>query len=332
MAIFRLAIQSVGRTAGRRATSSAAYRAGERIRDERSGNVYDHSDRTDVLHKEIILPTALSGTNVSWAKDRSTLWNQAEHAERRRNSRVAREYQVSLPSELSSQQRLELTREFSRHVADRYQVAVDMAIHAPRPHADPRSYHAHLLTTTREITPAGLGDKASIELWDTIRLQRGLLTASNEYKAVRELWAGLANEAFRQASLDARIDHRSLGAQGLEREPGPSIPHRFVEMERKGIRTTVADQIRENYRRRVESHEARAAARRDQTSDRKGLSLEDIRREAREAWLQFRAQERSNESIAPSGRVQNRELASERREADTGQQRAAHERENDFGL
>ena len=145
MAIFRLDIGSVARSAGRRATSSAAYRAGERIRDERSGRLYDHTERRDVLHKEIVLPSGLSGSEVPWAADRAALWNAAEAAEHRKNSRVAREYQVALPSELSPQQRLDLTRAFSRELADRYHVAIDVTIHAPRAGGDPHGCHlAHL--------------------------------------------------------------------------------------------------------------------------------------------------------------------------------------------
>ncbi|TLY75214.1 MAG: VirB4 family type IV secretion/conjugal transfer ATPase, partial [Gammaproteobacteria bacterium] len=50
--------------------------------------------------------------------------------------------------------------DFSREIAERYKVAVDLAVHEPREGGDPRNYHAHLLTTTREVTPAGLGAKA----------------------------------------------------------------------------------------------------------------------------------------------------------------------------
>jgi ATP-dependent exoDNAse (exonuclease V) alpha subunit len=303
MAIFRLDIQSLGRSAGRSATSAAAYRAGERIRDERTGRTYDHTSRADVLSKEVVLPSAFRDAEPAWSRDRTTLWNLAEASEKRSNSRVAREYQVSLPAELSNEQRLELTRAFSRELADRYSVAVDMTIHAPRQGGDPRAYHAHLLTTTREVTAEGLGAKSSIELSDVKRLERGLLASSDEYKAVRARWADLTNQALREAHIDARVDHRSLAAQGVEREPGPSIPHRFIAMERQGIRTTVAEQIRENYRRRVEARAARELQTGRQAEggspSRKGMSLEDVRRGAVQAWLQYRERQRSLSDGAP---------------------------------
>src|SRR5581483_12084055 len=105
MAIFRLQINPVTRSTGRTATAAAAYRAGERIRDERTGALYNHSRREDVLHKEIFLPARLDrpDAGMEWARDRSTLWNAAEKAEQRSDSRVAREYQVALPPELSAE-------------------------------------------------------------------------------------------------------------------------------------------------------------------------------------------------------------------------------------
>ena len=290
MAIFRLEIRSLGRSSGRRATSAAAYRSGERIRDARTGRVYDHTGRTDVLHKEIVLPAAFSHLALDWAADRSTLWNSGEQAEKRSNSRVAREFEVSLPSELTDRFRLELTRAFAHEVADRYNIAVDMAIHAPRQGADPRSYHAHILATTREVTGGGLGAKASLERPERERLQRGLLPSSDEFKLLRARWAELTNETLREAGIAARVDHRSLAAQGIDREPGPSIPHKFIAIERMGVHSTVADQIRENYRQRVLSRAARSAlsAREVQGKQRRETNLDDVRRAAAQAWLRYR--------------------------------------------
>src|SRR5579862_7391005 len=115
MALFRLQINSITRSTGRTATAAAAYRAGERIRDERTGALYNHSKRGDVLHKEILLPAKFeqSDPRMQWARERSTLWNAAERVEQRSNARVAREYQVALPAELTAGQRVALARGFS---------------------------------------------------------------------------------------------------------------------------------------------------------------------------------------------------------------------------
>src|SRR5512146_847960 len=253
MAIFRLQIKPVQRSSGRTATAAAAYRSGERIRDERTGALYNHSKRDDVLHKEIFLPSKLerSDAGMEWARDRSSLWNSAEKAEKHGNARVAREYQVALPAELSAEQRVTLARAFSREIADRYNVAVDLAIHAPRPEGDPRNFHAHLLATTREVTPEGMGSKAGIDMAGEVRSELGLPPSRQEFRTLRARWAELTNEALREANVEARVDHRSLEAQGIDRKPRPQLPWAAVAAERRGERSEIAERIRERHRQRV---------------------------------------------------------------------------------
>ena len=225
MAIFYLQISSISRGAGRRATAAAAYRAGERIRDERSGELQNYSRRRDVLHSEIFLPQQFGGAPpLLWAHSRERLWNTAEHAEKRHNARVAREFQVNLPAELAPLQRVALARSFAREMSERYRVAVDLAVHAPRPEGDPRNFHAHLLATTREVTPAGLGAKAGLDMDARERRKRELPDHRQEFINVRERWAELTNEALRAANISARVDHRSLAAQGIDREPRLPFP------------------------------------------------------------------------------------------------------------
>jgi ATP-dependent exoDNAse (exonuclease V) alpha subunit len=262
MAIFHLQIKPVTRSTGRSATSAAAYRAGEQIRDERTGTLYDHGKRQDVLYKEIILPSRFDrpDAGMEWARDRSSLWNAAEKAEPKRDSRVAREYQVALPPELSAEQRVVLARAFSREIADRYKVAVDLAIHEPRPQGDPRNFHAHLLATTREVTPEGLGPKAGIDMNGAVRSELGLPPSRQEFTTLRARWAELTNVALREAGVEARVDHRTLQAQGIDREPMPHIPIAAIAIERRGERSEVAERIRAGYRARVAARESAKAA------------------------------------------------------------------------
>ncbi|MGH8199418.1 MAG: MobQ family relaxase [Steroidobacteraceae bacterium] len=252
MAILQLRVQPISRGAGRTATSAAAYRAGERIRNERTGAVYDHSKREDVLHKEIFLPSSLdqAADRMDWARDRSRLWNAAENAEGQRNSRVAREYQVALPAELSAEQRVRLARAFSREIAERYNVAVDLAVHAPRPEGDPRNFHAHLLTTTREVTPDGLGPKTGLDRNGEVRAELGLPKSRQELADLRKRWAELTNDALREANIEARVDHRTLQAQGVDRLPRARLPWGAYKAEKRGERSEIAERVRERHRQR----------------------------------------------------------------------------------
>jgi len=287
MAVYFLNLKTFGRANNSSAVSAAAYRAGERIHDERSGRTYDHSERQDVMHKEIVVPSPFSSAELSWAHDRATLWNTAEHAETRKNARVAREYLVALPVELNSEQQVALTRGFAHELSDRYGFALDVTIHAPRdyPGSDPRNFHAHLLATTREVELDGLGPKTRLEWDDARRRASGLGPAVGELLHVRYRWAEAANEALQQAHLGVRIDHRTLRAQGIDREPYPYIPRVAFEMERHGYRSFQAERIREEYQARVA---ARDKEHRQSAVPEKPKDLEQIRREARENWLRMR--------------------------------------------
>jgi ATP-dependent exoDNAse (exonuclease V) alpha subunit len=309
MAVYFLNLKTFGRAGGSSAVSAAAYRAGERIRDERSGKTYDHSDRQDVMYKEIILPGQFVSDDMNWAKQRANLWNVAESAETRANARVAREYLVALPVELSPAQRIGLVRGFSQELADRYRCALDCTIHAPRdfPGSDPRNFHAHLLATTREVATDGLGAKTTLEWNDASRREIGLGPAINELLHVRARWAATTNEALRDAHVAARIDHRTLRAQGIDREPRPQIPRAAFEMERRGYRSTVAERMREEHETRVEARLQRSAAR--DAIPAKPQSLEEIRRQARESWLQMRRGRAESTPGDPMKRAKDDDLA-----------------------
>jgi ATP-dependent exoDNAse (exonuclease V) alpha subunit len=303
MALYYLNVKTFGRSAGGRATYAAAYRAGERIRDERTGEVFDFSRRTDVMHKEIVLPSRLAGTDMSWTRDRAALWNAAELVESRKNAAVAREYLVSLPHELAHEQRLVLVQRFSQDLADRHGFAVDFVMHAPRPYNDPRNFHAHLLTTTREVLPTGFGAKTDVGLSQAQRQQRGLGGSSRrDLFAVRERWANFTNETLHEANLEVRVDHRSFAAQGIDREPRPRIPAGAWRAERQGQKSEIAERIRDAYRERVKARLERAVA---NVSGIGGVGkLEELRNLARQSWLQLRDTKRTTSAVPESARAQ----------------------------
>ena len=75
---------------------------------------------------------------------------------------MAREAELALPSFLSGEARRGIVQEFSEELVERYGVAVSAAMHAPSRNGDQRNYHAHILFTTREVTPEGFGKKTRI--------------------------------------------------------------------------------------------------------------------------------------------------------------------------
>ncbi len=207
LAIYHCSISVISRSAGQSAVAAAAYRAAVRLEDNRIGSVFDYRAKSGVRHSEIILPPGAPPT----LGDRSSLWNAAEAAETRKNSRPARECRLALPAELSAEDNLALAQAFAHELTERYGVAVDLAIHEPDRSGDERNVHAHLLFTTRQIGSGGFGDK--------VRVLDDRRQGEIEIRHLRARWRELANMALEQADVDARIDERSFVERELLIEP-----------------------------------------------------------------------------------------------------------------
>lgn len=236
MAIYHFSVKTVARSAGRSATAAIAYRAGEKIYCEREGREHDYSRKTGVEYKEIYLPEGAP----EHLKNREKLWNEVEQRETRKNSTVAREFEIAFPSELNQEQRLAMLEELCASIVERHQIAVDACIHAPHTGSgsDERNYHAHILMSTRKLTPEGFTEK-------TRELDQ---KHSGEIEYWREHFADICNMHLDMAGFTARVDHRSYKDQenGLQAtlHEGPKV----TELRRRGIETEISrtnDEIKE---------------------------------------------------------------------------------------
>lgn len=192
--------------------------------DHRTGRVHDYSRRSGVLLAQLV---GVDGVT------RDDLWNLAERAENRKNSTVAREWEVALPVELNDKQQAELALEFSREIQQRHGVAVDCCIHSPKKN-EGLNFHAHILTSTRRWDGEKFGEKAR-ELDDK---------KTGEVDYWRQRWAELCNEHLARAGKTARIDHRSYKEQGKVLVPQPKLGPAAAWMERKGKSTNRGDLVR----------------------------------------------------------------------------------------
>ena len=256
MATYRFSAEIIGRGQGHSATAAAAYRAGERIVDDRTGEVHDYRRRSGVLHAEILAPAHAP----AWARDRAQLWNAVEKAERRGDAQVSRQIVVSLPHELNEAQRRELVRDFvQREFVSRGMVA-DLAIHAPDRNSDARNHHAHILLTMRRIEGEGFGNKE--RGWNSEDLLRGW----------RHQWAQHQNRALERAGCSERVDHRSYEDQGIDRQATQHLGKDAHRREQRGQKSRIGDKNREV--------QARNAERAQRERDLKVIQLE-IEREKR---------------------------------------------------
>jgi ATP-dependent exoDNAse (exonuclease V) alpha subunit len=224
MAIYSFRMQVIGRSAGRSATAAAAYRSGEQLTDERTGQVHDYSGKSDIYASEIWVPQ----NAPERLSDRATLWNEVERGEKRKDSQLCNEIMIALPVELSHEQKQTLTREYVQDEFVSQGMIADIGYHD----FDSHNPHAHIMLTMRPVNEEGFGKK---------KRQWNKRDAVKEYRAD---WAEYANRALEQAGFEERIDHRSLKEQGIEREPQIHLGAKVMEMEARGIQTRVGDESR----------------------------------------------------------------------------------------
>ena len=217
------------------------------MQDARYGKVQDYSKRRSVKQGDYFSFSSKNQTSI----DRNSLWNKAEEAEKRKDSRVAREWIVNLPHELNEQQRQQLAHEFSQKLADKYNVIADCCIHQPSDKevargADPRNFHAHIMLTTRQVhlTADGnivLGEKAAIELSDKSVKVWGL-SVSDEIVELRQLWEQTANTKLAEIGCEL-IDSRSYKERGLDIEPQIKMGKNATQLKRRTGKDTPVHEI-----------------------------------------------------------------------------------------
>jgi Ti-type conjugative transfer relaxase TraA len=207
MAIYHFSAKVVSRANGSSAVASAAYRAAERLTDERLGRDHDFTSKAGVVHSEIMLP---EGAPERLA-DRETLWNAVEAGEVRKDAQLARDVEFAIPREMNEADGIALARDFvAREFVARGMIA-DLNVHWDKAADGSPKPHAHVMLSMREVGPDGFGQKERD--WNSKELL-------GEW---RESWADHVNSRMAELGLEARVDHRTLEAQGIPLEPQHKI-------------------------------------------------------------------------------------------------------------
>ena len=147
MAIYHLEAKVVGRGAGRSAVAASAYLSCSRLYNDYDGIQHDYTKKQGLVWQEVFLPEYAP---QDW-QDREKLWNAVEEVETAKDSRLAREFVVALPIELSREQQIELLQDFIREQFVSDGMCADAAIHD----TDGHNPHAHILLTVRPLDERG---------------------------------------------------------------------------------------------------------------------------------------------------------------------------------
>jgi len=176
MAIYHCSVKIIGRSSGRSSVAAAAYRAAEKLTNEYDGVEHDFTKKHWVEYKEIMLPKNAPKDY----KNRATLWNAVETAEKSANAQLAREFELALPIELSREEQIEVVRQFVEENLVAEGMCADIVIHNPPVTNDRhqpideewnvtndiskmqfKNPHAHILATVRPIDEHGKWEKKS---------------------------------------------------------------------------------------------------------------------------------------------------------------------------
>ena len=232
-------IKTVSRSSGHSATAKIAYNCRDKITDLRTGEIHKYNSAkmskdlvySEITHKDLTLDK----------KERSEIWNNAELAENRKDSRTAREYVIALPKELSTEQNIELVREFAKELTSKYNNVADWAIHNEKDGNG--NIHAHILTTTREFNPETLtlGERTAIE-WNNTKCQKNNVPVTQEQiKEIRKSWETIQNKHLEMAGLDLAVScERKEDRDTVRKHLGKEA----VALERQGVETDLGNHNR----------------------------------------------------------------------------------------
>lgn len=226
MAIYHFDVSIVQRSKGQSSVAKAAYNSRSKLTDERTDTVYNYTRKKDLVFSEILLPT----NAPDWVANRQNLWSQAELSENRRNSQPAKQIIAALPQELNDIQNQELVRSFVLEELVKLGMAADVNLH--QSHEDSSNPHVHILLTARGFENGEFAKKKNRDWFNREHL-----------KVLRERWAYHVNKSLAAYGHDARVDHRSLKDQGIDRIPQVHLGPAASAMAKRGVSTDKLEQF-----------------------------------------------------------------------------------------
>lgn len=275
MATFHLSAKLIKRSAGRSVIAAAAYRACEKIYDERQSLTHDYTKKGGLVFNEILIPT----NAPAWSKDRARLWNEVEKAEKRKDAQLAREIEVALPREVSQENQIKLVKEFCKHNFVKHGMIADIAIHQVKSSDGLTNPHAHILLTTRSIDKKGFGQKERV--WNDQEL----------IETWRKDWEQKTNKVYAKEQKEERIDHRSYKRQGIATiyPPTRHLGAKRWELVKRGVK--LWDQISKGIRKIAPDQSNKEALNKRQGGESLRNVWDWITKEKNEAWERYLAEQ-----------------------------------------
>ena len=228
MAIYHCSIKIGSRSNGQSAIAAAAYRSGDKLKDNETGQILDYTKKSGIVFSEI----SLCDNAPAEYSDREILWNSVHSIEKNKNAQLWREFEVALPKELNRDEQIDTVRSFVKGLNEQG-MCVDWSLH-DKGDGNP---HAHIMATMRSITEDGKWAPKSRKVYDLDDngqriFQKVDKSGKKQYKNHKEdyndwnrkerveewrsAWADCCNARLSERD---RIDHRSYERQGIDQIP-----------------------------------------------------------------------------------------------------------------
>ena len=257
MGCYHFHLNQLSRSHGQSAMASAAYRAGERLYSTYYGEMSDYTRKGGVVLSEIHLPPFAPER----LRDRQTLWNEVEWAEKNKRAQLAHSFDIALMNEFSMEENIELARRFVEEQLVSRGMIADLAIHDPKRSVDKEpNTHMHVMVPIRPLNEDGtwgikqrkipvVNEEGSLVLKADGTPKMAAVpvkdwSSKETLIELRKAWADLCNEHYREKGLQVRVDWRSYEELGIDQIPtiheGPAIR----AMEARGIETSLGSMNR----------------------------------------------------------------------------------------
>lgn len=231
MAIFHLNFKILKRSEGKSSLYLSAYNSRKRLKDEKTGLVFNYEKKKeDLMHEEIILPIGAPER----FKDRSVLWNEIEKIEKRKDAQLSRYFIVALPRELTLEQNHKLLTDYIKKNFVKKGMCADFAIHNDGENNNP---HAHVMLTMREIENGNFSpkknrewnDKNKVEIWRrswAVSVNKYLrennkkdLVSSLSFLRQKEIFIKQANDSLNADKIDEAEKYLEAYNQMKDKKP-----------------------------------------------------------------------------------------------------------------
>ena len=240
---------------GSSVVACAAYRACEKLEDERYNKTHDYSKKHNVLHAEIITPDHAP----EWMGDRQKLWNGVEAGEKRKDAQLAKEVILVLPRNLDHDQHKQVVEGWIQDNITKRNLIADYAIHNPDASDGGKNPHAHVMFTLRPVEKDGtFGKKLT-------GYKNGGLDGKEFLHEIRFSYQDHLNQASAKNDNNQVVfDLRSYRERGIDKTPQPKKGQKVTHLEKRGYSTQwnrevekvkQINQAKQGYRKHIRSYQ-----------------------------------------------------------------------------